>query len=447
MRKGRRGITAKPRHTSSGPSQGPELRTLCVWAVVACGVCLFIGHLLDGVLSEPTPLISRSYAVLPPASERTRAYFAQRTALYVAATIWSLGGLILCARRRVVDRALQLAPRIESSPFLAASAAWIALSTFMALWTMPVVGASTAIERSFGLTAIGPGLWIADRLRDWALDLVWAPLLGLAWVLLRRSPKRWWLWLGCGLVPVGVVMTLAVPVIVDPMYNAYAPMRNERLRAAIADLAKKAGLRDPVVLTSVRSARTKKANAYVTGLGPTHRVVIWDTTLRRMPEDQVAAIAAHELGHYRYRHIWWGLLLYTIGGFAVLKALHATLPALVSGMGAGSLEDPRSMSVAYLGLTMILLIQTPVAAGISRVMERQADAYGLALCGDGRATARALASFSKDDLAHPDPPRALVLWSYTHPPLRERVGRALAFAEGHTDPKRASAAHIHGLPH
>ncbi len=436
---------AAARDLQASPSN--DLRILCIWALVGCCACLLAGLLLDRTLAGPTAPTARTYAVLPEASDRIRSYFTQRNLLYVGGTVWFLVGLYACIRFRLADRALRLSGVLVRHRFLAACVVWVALATFVALWTLPPAIISTAIERSFGLSTIGPGLWTADRLRDWALDLIWAPLIGGAWLLIHRSPERWWLWLGLGLVPVGIAMTLVVPVVVDPMYNAYAPLRNERLRSAIRTMATKAGLHDPVVLESVRSSRTTKANAYVTGIGPTHRVVIWDTTLRRLPDEQVAAIAAHELGHYRYHHIWWGLGLYTIGGFVVLKVLHSTMPRLVRVLGGAGLDDPRSIPVAYLGLTIVLMIQTPAAAGISRVMERQADAYGLALCGDGDATARAFASFSKTDLAHPDPPRALVLWYYTHPPLRERVARALAFDDIRSRAGNPSGLHVNGLPH
>ena len=451
-KKGRKGISRNSAQIlGTCPKQGPRpesrgIFVLCAWGVFAFAVSLGISHLLDGILSEPVFDIEPSYAVLPEASDRVRSYFAQRAGLYVAATVWFLLGLAVLVRGRFADRLLGRWSRLAFHPFWAASAAWAAVCTFTAVWMMPVLVLSTGIERAFGLSTIGLGLWSADRFRDWLLDLAWAPLVGLAWVLIRRYPRRWWLWLGCGLVPDGVLLTLVVPVAVDPLYNAYAPMRNEALTGRIKNMATRAGLRDPVVLVSVRSGRTRKANAYVTGIGPTHRVVIWDTTLQRLAEDEVTAVVAHELGHYRYRHIWWGLAMYTVGGFAVQFVLYLTLPRVVRLLCATGLDDPRCVPAAYLGLTVILLIQTPVASGISRIMERQADAYGLELCRDGEATARAFASFSTDDLSHPDPPRALVLWYYTHPPLRERVGRALAYAERKPEPVTTSGQRVHGLP-
>jgi STE24 endopeptidase len=301
----------------------------------------------------------------------------------------------------------------------------------MALWALPISVADAVVERSFGLSTVTSGTWIADRIRDGALDLVWAPVVAAALVVVRKSPRCWWLWVALGLGPLGAVLTALYPVAVDPLYNRFRPLAEPALRERVLRLAADAGIERPQLLVADSSTRTLKANAYVTGLGPTHRIVIWDTTLRRMANDQVVAIVAHEIGHYRLRHIWWGVALHAVGGIAVLGLAAWILPAVIERWGRSSgvraLYEPAAIPLAYVAFQVLLLAQTPAAAVVSRTMERQADAYGLRLCRNGIATARAFAAFSTLDLGDPDPPRALVAWAHTHPPLRERVARALSF--------------------
>lgn len=427
------------------PPPGTVRRSVgwCLTALlVVAGIGMAAGLVADS--GDPVSLASlkRSFEVLPAASARIRTYSSLRTGLYWFATAWYLAGLALAVRTGIAERMLRRIPRLAGSQWWSAMVVWASLAIFMAVWRLPVALASTHVERVFGLSNIAPALWIGDRLRDLVLEVAWAPGVAVAWWLMRRSPRRWWLILALGLVPVGFLLTVVYPVFIDPLYNRFRPLEDGPLRTRILAMAERAGVRDPAVLVADHSKRTRKANAYVTGLGPTHRIVLWDTLLSRMPRDEVLAITAHELGHYRLGHIWMGLALYSAGGFLTLWALAYALGGADRDNGQpqplGVLGDPRAIPLAFLALNLLLLAQTPLASAISRVMERQADAFGLALCGDGPATARSLASFSTDDLADPDPSRWLVAWGYTHPPLRERVARALAHESGDARQARPS---------
>lgn len=385
-------------------------------------------------------VLARSYELLPAAGPRVRSYTTLRYIVFFAGTLWSLIGFWLIVKLRLGRTVLDGVRRYRRLRTLSPAAVWCVVAILMAFWMLPVSAASLRIERGYGFSTMGNGLWLADRARDLALSLLWAPLLVPALWIVGRSPRWWWAWVSLVLVPVALFMVVIYPVAVDPVYNSYTPLAEGSLRSRLLALASKAGAGSPDVLVMDTSKRTRKLNAYVTGIGPTKRIVLWDNLLKSMDEDMVAAVTAHELGHYVLHHIWWGFALQTLGGALTLWLLSISLRGLVRLRGERlairGISDPAVIPLAALVLQVLLVAQTPAAAIVSRTMERQADAYGLRLNGDGDSMARALAAFGTRDYADPDPPRWIVYWCYTHPPLRERVVEALRHGR-HTDPEGA----------
>lgn len=411
-----------------GPGGSPRFVVPALWIV---GVLLFAAVL--GARADEA--WDRSFDILPPATQRAREYLNLRYSLFVGGTLWRVIGLGLLVMWRVGPRLAEGRLLRRAKPVLAATLMAGAALTFLALWHLPVSAISYAIEKRYGFSTASPGLWLADRVRDWAFSLLWAPLAGLAMAVVRRFPRGWWAVMGAALVPVAFVVLILYPVIIEPAYNRFESMQPGTLRNRIADLAERAGAKDPAILVVDASRRTTRMNAYVVGLGPTHRIVLWDTLLKGMSEEEILAVTAHELGHYVLKHIWWGFLLESMGGFVILwllaRSLIWSVRHLGERLGVQSLTDPAIVPVAYCLLGLLLMVQTPIASAISRQMERQADAFGLRLYPNGLAAARSFAAFGTRDYADPDPPRWAVLWFYSHPPLRERVAAALhADAEG-----------------
>jgi STE24 endopeptidase len=287
------------------------------------------------------------------------------------------------------------------------------------------------IERGYGFATLTPTTWLLDRGRNYLLGLLYIPIIWLGYLLLRRSPQRWWIWLWAGLIPISCFITILYPIAIDPLFHRFQPLPDSPIRRRLQSLAQQAGIGEAQIFEVNMSARTTKMNAYVTGIGPTKRIVLWDTTLRTLPEDEILAIMAHEIGHYTLRHIWWGLLLGITGGFAILWLLSRLYPWAVNRFGkrAGirDIHDIAGLPLFMLLLSLLLFLQTPVESAISRHMEHQADRYGIELSRMNEASARAFVSLHMQNYADPDPPRLFVYWFYSHPPIRERVEFALRY--------------------
>ncbi len=178
------------------------------------------------------------------------------------------------------------------------------------------------------------------------------------------------------------------------------------------------------------SRRTRHVNAYVTGLGPSTRIVLNDTALQTLPPDQgLLAMMGHEMGHYVEGHIWVGFATGALGAGVFFWLLSRLLPwAAHRGGGRWRLHGPGDLATLPLVLllaSLFLLAQAPVASGISRALERRADAFGLRVTGRNEATARLMVGFAERDFSDPDPPFLFHLWFGSHPTLSERIAFAL----------------------
>jgi Zn-dependent protease with chaperone function len=226
-----------------------------------------------------------------------------------------------------------------------------------------------------------------------------------------------------------VLLVVVSPVLIDPLFHRYEPLRDTRLREQILALAARAGIEGGWVYQVNMSAETPAVNAYVAGLGETKRIVLWDTLLARMEEEEILFVMGHEMGHYALGHVplmlgmgWVGLFVALLVGDGAARRLLAWRGRRweVSGMG-----DLASLPLLLAVLTALQFLGKPIVGGFSRAHEREADAFGLRLTGNGPAAARAFVKLSEENLSLPNPPRFVVFWHATHPPLSERIETAL----------------------
>src|SRR5262249_55068063 len=180
-------------------------------------------------------------------------------------------------------------------------------------------------EHSYGLSDQAFSKWISDELTELAVGLVIGVLfLWVPYLLLKKSPRRWWLYTGLLAIPFLFFIIMIQPVFIDPLFNKFGPMKNKALEAKILALARSAGIEGSRVYEVNKSEDTKHLNAYVAGFGGTKRVVLWDTLLNQMNEREVLTVMGHEMGHYVLGHVWKSILFFSFVILLTLYVIHRT---------------------------------------------------------------------------------------------------------------------------
>jgi STE24 endopeptidase len=301
-----------------------------------------------------------------------------------------------------------------------------------ALWALIVVGLTTLVglpldlwnlrhEREWEFSRESNATWAGDKLKGLAISVVLTGGVWVAAVGLGRAFPGWWaLPAAVALGILTVFLSFVAPVVLEPLFNHFEPLADERLVAELRAVAEKAGVPIQQVLVADASKRTTKSNAYVSGLGATRRVVVWDTLLQKAGEPELKLIVAHELGHRRERHPAKLTAIFVAAGAVGVLALWALIGT----------PEPRDLAVALLLFTALEVVGLPLLTALFRRYERQADRWSLELTNDLPAFEQTHISLARDNLGDLAPPRWAYLMLFTHPTAPERLafGRALAGA-------------------
>ncbi len=324
--------------------------------------------------------------------------------------------------------------RCQRHPVLAGAAVGAGISLILVLTGLPLSAWAQQRAVDAGLATQSPPAWLADVGRSAAIGAVIAAAGGaLAVGLLRRFGRRWWIPAAAVVVVFAIGTVYLSPVVIDPLFNRFEPLPRGQLRSDVLRLADRAGVEVGEVYRIDASRRTTAANAYVAGLGPTKRVVLYDTLLDDFPEGQVRSVVAHELGHQANHDLPRGLLWIAIVAPAG-TLLVQRLAERVAGR-RGVTADPRAAGPALLpalalGLGVVSFALTCAGNAVSRPVEERADAFALKLTGDSEAFIGLARNLARRNLAEPAPPRAYQLLFGTHPTTVERIGSGLSFERG-----------------
>ena len=277
-------------------------------------------------------------------------------------------------------------------------------------------------ERAWGFSTQTVRGWIADRLKALAIGTVLTGVAFIGLVGAARAFPRWWpLLAAVGAAVFVALLTFVAPVVLEPVFNRFRPLDDKRLADELRALADRAGVPIRDVLVVDASRRTTKSNAYVSGLGRTRRVVLWDTLLERGGEPELKAVIAHELGHRRFQHVAIGTLLAMAGAAGAVLLLWAL---------ADDPGDPGIVPFAVFLFTALELASMPFLAALSRSFERAADRFSLDLTDDPGAYERLHAELARENLADLDPPPAFHLALHSHPTPGERIAAGRAWKGG-----------------
>jgi STE24 endopeptidase len=306
-----------------------------------------------------------------------------------------------------------------------------ALTVVGRLLTLPLAAYGEMVRHRYGLSTRGWGLWGRDVAVSAGIDagLTALALLGL-FFLIRRAPRWWWAWAAGGAASLVIVGSFLWPVVIEPAFNRFVPMPTSELRADLLALAEENGTPVEDVLISDASRRTTALNAYVSGFGSTRRIVVYDTTLDRLSDDEIESIVAHELGHVANDDVLTGTLMGALGaafGVCLLGWLLTWTP-LLRRAGVQTPADPAGIPLLLFLVAAGSLLATPVQNVVSRHVEARADVHALTLTADPETFAAMQRRLATTNLADPNPPAAWQWFFGSHPTTRERIGLAETWA-------------------
>ncbi len=375
------------------------------------------------------------YKLSPREERRAIAYAHLRHQVYFLDLLFSIAGLLLILQLAVAPRLRSVAERISSKRSLQAIIFGVPFLILLWLFTLPSAAAGHSLARYYGQSVQGWGSWFADAVKGGAVALILAVfLLWLFYALVRRSPRRWWFYAWLCSLPILIFLIFVEPLVLEPLFFRFAPLADAdpQLAAQLERVVQRAGQNIPESRMFLMNASSKlnEVNAYVTGLGASQRVVVWDTTIARMTPPQILFVFGHEMGHYVLHHIRNGII-FTAGVlfvalFAGFRALHWALSRFGAAWKIRGGDDWASLPVLILALLLFNLVLTPIDNAYSRHLEHQADQYGLEVVHGIVPDAPQVAAHSfqilgEIDLSEPSPSEAVKIWFYDHPPLDERI--------------------------
>lgn len=282
------------------------------------------------------------------------------------------------------------------------------------------------IEKRFSFSTISGRVWLTDLIKSLLVSaLLMGVFLSVFFVLITAAPGSWWFWAWLFFISFQLLISWLYPVVIAPLFNKFEPIEETSLMEGIRSLAESSGLTVKGIYKMDALKRSRHSNAYFTGIGKSKRIVLFDTLLQDHTRDEILSVLAHELGHWKLGHVRKQLILSVVISFVLFYGAYAavTHEGLYTTFGF-----PAATIYAGLFLLTILIkpaafLISPLGAMISRHFERQADDYAYAQIGSGDAMVSALKVLATQNLSnlHPDPVYAW--FTYSHPPLVERIRR------------------------
>ena len=288
------------------------------------------------------------------------------------------------------------------------------------------------IEQRFGFNKMTPKLWILDLLKSSLIGaLIGLPIALLILWMMAAAGVWWWLWAWAVWMGFNLLLLLIYPTLIAPLFNKFAPLEDEVIKARVTSLMQRCGFAAKGLFVMDGSKRSAHANAYFTGFGAGKRVVFYDTLLAHLTADEVDAVLAHELGHFKHKHIIKrivSMFALSLIGFALLGWL-ATQPWFYTGLGVHpNLQAPNNalaLLLFMLSAPVFSFFLGPLFAQLSRKHEFEADAYAAAQT-SGAALAAALLKLYEDNASTLTPDPIYVKFYASHPPASERLARLVA---------------------
>jgi len=367
--------------------------------------------------------------------EKAVAYSRAGYTLYFVSVAWGIVVLLLLLKTRIVARWRDFVAGKSSNWFVQGLLFVPVLSVSLGVAQLPVRLYWHRLSLRYQQSVQGWGSWMWDWTKGELINVAFGLVAALIlFAVIRNAPKTWWLYFWFVSIPLVLFLVLITPLVIDPMFHKFVPLQqtNPRLVSSIEKLTERAGApipRERMFLMQA-SEKTNQINAYVTGIGASKRVVVWDNTIHKMAPDEVLFIVGHEMGHYVLGHVVKGIAFALAGIlFALFAGYHALQWALKhwgQAWGVPGQADWAALPVLFLIVSVLGFLGEPIGNGFSRRIEHAADVYGLEVIHGIVPNAQQTAAHSFQvmgelDLADPNPPRIITLWLYSHPPLTDRL--------------------------
>lgn len=386
------------------------------------------------------PQIS-AYTLPPDKLAKAEALYKTRTVLYLFGMVFGIVVLWVLLKLRAGPALRDLSERASKNAFLQTLIFVPVLMLLIATLTLPLDMYHHHISLAYGLSVQGWASWAVDWGKEQAVSMVISvpTVFGLFWII-RKSPQRWWFYFWLLTLPFLVLLIFVTPVLLDPIFNTFEPLEKTQpqLVEQIEKVTQRAGLHIPRdrMFEMKASEKVTTYNAYVTGIGATKRVVVWDNTARDLTIPETLFVFGHEMGHYVLNHIYKGLAFGAVLMLAGFWLGHRMVVAMLARWGTAwhirGIGDLAALPVLMLALSLLALGGEPVGNAFSRHIEHQADIYGLEVTHGLFPNNRQVAALSFQKLGeksydYPNPNPLLVFWSYSHPSIAERIRFALQY--------------------
>ncbi|PFO04309.1 peptidase M48 [Bacillus sp. AFS076308] len=301
---------------------------------------------------------------------------------------------------------------------------WLSFFAFVA--TFPLNYISYSLSRTYHISTQTFASWMKDELIDFWINYgTWLIIVPVLYWLMKKSQKRWWLYGWLLSVPFTLFMMFLQPVVIDPLYNDFYPLKNKELETKILVLAEKADIPAQHVFEVNMADKTNALNAYVSGIGSNARIVLWDTTLNRLNDAQILFIMAHEICHYVEKHIYFGiagyLLLSLLGLYLTYKIMNWTVRKWGKELKIDDVRDIRSLPLFFMILSLLLFSASPLTNLASRYEETRADKYAIEMTKNPEAAISSFQELTRSGLSEVNPPLLVKIFRYTHPSMLDRI--------------------------
>ncbi len=336
----------------------------------------------------------------------------------------------LIVRSRVLDHVA--GKTVGWKPFLATFVVCFTYFVVDAVFTLPwTVWTDWSRERSYGLSDQPLGDFLSQMALSTGIEAVLGSLFLVGvYALIRRAGKLWWAWGGAFAGVVAVIMLLAGPPMIEPLFNTFTPVPAGPVRASLEQIANDVGIPHDRIFLYDGSRQSDRFTANVSGIGPAARIAISDVAMKSASLDEVRAVTGHEAGHYQLGHIWRQVILLPVLAVLVLFAIDRLFPRVAAAMGSrATLGDPVGLPVFMVLAAIAGFLANPVLNAFSRAAETEADAYSMEHVGLPDAMATALLKTAEYRYPRPHPVEEVLF--YTHPSVERRVLRAMEWKAQH----------------